>query len=79
MVQAVNTAFKHASFISTHLAHSVNAKRAETRGKNSVWSSPGSGWAHLIFVENIIARQRPEKRKLVAMVCLYDFALNDFA
>ena len=37
------------------------------------------GGARLSFVENFIARKRLEKRKTAARVCLYDFALNDFA
>jgi len=31
------------------------------------------------FAENFKASQRLKKRKTAALVCLYDFALNDFA
>jgi hypothetical protein len=44
----------------------------------SVAPPPGAR-SPLSFVGNLIARQRLEKRKTAAMVCLHDFALNNFA
>ena len=65
-----------------HRAAAEALREAKQRGRaaqHHYKNGDGNPGAHPSFVEDFTAKQRLEKRKTAVMVCLYDFALHDFA